>query len=59
MSEMKAVKPKEIGEDELYTTFYSCPKCGGDRITVSSNYCPGCGAKLCWPEEAKMKKVKR
>lgn len=34
------------GFDEIWTVFFSCPNCGGERITAHTRYCPECGAKV-------------
>jgi len=35
-----------IGDDELYTDWYRCPRCGDSNITASFNYCPHCGVRV-------------
>jgi hypothetical protein len=39
---------QNIGEDELYTNWYRCPKCNDDMITRGSNFWLKCGVKLQW-----------
>ena len=51
-------KSKHISEyyymDEIYTGFYTCPKCGSAEVQRGFKYCPICGIKLLW---SKVKKV--
>lgn len=43
--------PKELYEDEIYSTWYECSLCGGTLIAQTFKYCPDCGAEIQWPSE--------
>lgn len=50
---------QQVGADELYTTWYVCPKCKGALIISSFSFCPLCGVRLEWPERPEMLPMKK
>jgi hypothetical protein len=44
--------PQNTGYDEWYDQWYRCPSCGKTNIARSFGWCPDCGTKLQWQEEA-------
>ena len=53
MKKLKEVEISElnnIGRDETWEEWYSCPICKDDCITRRAKYCSECGVKLIWKE---------
>lgn len=35
-------------QDEWYSKWYKCPRCGKGWIAKVLSYCPNCGVKIVW-----------
>ena len=39
------------GQDDIWTHWFSCPKCDDSLIMIGTSYCPSCGKKINWKLE--------
>ena len=45
--------------DEWWVCTFMCPNCKNDNVIYRFNFCPDCGVKLSFSEEAKNKAERR
>ena len=54
---VKISEKQNTGMDEIYCSWYKCPKCKEEMITQSCHYCPYCGVELSWVDLLQEQKV--
>lgn len=52
MKEIEIGGKDNVDREERYYYCYKCPNCGEDEIVRDFNYCPNCGNKFKWIDEA-------